>query len=201
MNAPALVILAAGASERLGTCKALADLGGTTPLESLCASGAVCTSAPILVVAGAHAREIAAALPRGCELCVNEDWSSGRTGSLRCAIRARRGFDLCLAPVDVPLVPRAVFEALLEAWRAAGAPPRGWLAPCVVQGGIRRHGHPLLLGRELAEAVLQAPGQPALKEFRARAVPLLEIEVAAAEVLDDLDTPADLFELRRRRGF
>ena len=32
---PALVLLAAGASKRLGTCKALVDLGGASPLARL----------------------------------------------------------------------------------------------------------------------------------------------------------------------
>lgn len=201
MNAPALVILAAGASERLGTCKALADLGGTSALAALCANGAALGPAPILVVVGAHAREIAAALPAGCEACPNPDWSSGRTSSVRAAIRARRGLDLCFAPVDVPLVPAAVFAALAHAWRAAGAPAQGWLAPWVAQGTLRRHGHPVLLGRELCEAILEAPGRAALKEFRSRARPLLGIEVRSPEILDDLDTPADLAEMRRRRGF
>ncbi len=201
MSAPALVILAAGASRRLGTCKALADLGGTTPLEELAREGRCLGPLAPLVVVGAHAREIAAALPEGCELASNPDWEDGRLGSVRVAIRARPGLDLCLAPVDVPLVPRLVFERLAEAWSAAGAPSEGWLAPWVRRGSERAHGHPIVIGRELANVILRPGSALTLKEFRARAHPLLEVEVGSPAILDDLDTPADLAEMRHRRGF
>ena len=196
MSRPAIVILAGGASTRLGSCKALADLGGgATPLVELARAGAE------LVVAGAHAAEIRAALPRGVELALNAQWQSGRLSSVQCAARARPGRDLCLAPVDVPLVPGEVFEALAQAWDAAGSPARGWLAPWVGVEGGRRHGHPVVLGRELLLELLEAPPGLPLKLFRAHASPLLELEVGTPAILDDLDSPADLARLRFRRGF
>jgi CTP:molybdopterin cytidylyltransferase MocA len=196
MSRPAIVILAGGASTRLGSCKALADLGGgATPLSELARAGAE------LVVAGAHAAEIRAALPRGLELALNADWKSGRLSSVQCAVRSRPGRDLCLAPVDVPLVPAEVFGALAQAWDDWGAPARGWLAPWVLAGGRRAHGHPVVLGRELLLELLDAPAARPLKEFRARAEPLLEIEVRSPAILDDLDSPADLAQMRARRGF
>jgi CTP:molybdopterin cytidylyltransferase MocA len=196
MSRPVVVILAAGASTRLRQCKALADLGGgATPLSELVRAGAE------LVVGGAHAEAIRAALPPGVEFAHNAAWESGRLSSVQCAVRARPGRDLCLAPVDVPLVPAAVFEELARAWEAAGSPARGWLAPWVADGGRRAHGHPLLVGRDLLAELLEAdPGLP-LKNFRTRASPLLELEVASKAILDDLDLPEDLARLRARRGF
>lgn len=192
------MILAAGASTRLGTCKALVDLGGRTPLERLAAEGPYFDGAPPLVVAGAHAAEIARAAPRGVEVLANEAWAEGRLGGIALAARARRGLDLCLAPVDVPLVPTAVFEALARAWIDHGAPPRGWLAP---RFG-RAHGHPIVIGRELAERAderARSGGKDLpLRALRELADPLLSVAVDAIEVLDDLDTPDDLDRLRRR---
>lgn len=127
-GAPALVVLAGGASERLGTCKALVDLAGRTPLARLVDAGRCFDGAPALVVAGAHFDAIARARPRGVEIARNERWREGRTTSVAIAARARAGLDLCLAPVDVPLVGRDVFDALLEAWRRDGT-ARAWLAP------------------------------------------------------------------------
>jgi len=195
MRAPAIVILAGGASTRLGQCKALADLGGTTPLAELVRAGAT------LVVGGAHSAEIRAALPQGIEFVLNEHWQRGRLSSVRCAVRARPGLDLCLAPVDVPLVPPEVFGILARAWDEAGAPARGWLAPWVERGGRRAHGHPVVLGRELLAEVLAESRERPLKDFRTRADPLLEVEVESASILDDLDSPEDLAHLRSRRGF
>ncbi|HVS10018.1 MAG TPA: hypothetical protein VMS76_09090, partial [Planctomycetota bacterium] len=106
---------------------------------------------------------------------------------------------LCLAPVDVPLVPREVFEALAGEWAAAGAPARGWLAPFVVEGeGRRRFGHPVVVGGELLlELEGMGDGAP-LRDLRGRAEPVLAVEVSAREILDDLDTEEDLERLRER---
>ena len=75
---PALVLLAAGDSSRLGECKALADLGGTCPVLALLAAGAACDEVPPLVVAGVDARAIAARIPLEVEIAVNAQWRAGR---------------------------------------------------------------------------------------------------------------------------
>ncbi len=191
----ALVVLAAGASERLGACKALVDLAGRTPIERLCAAGAVFDAVPPLVVTGADHDAIAAAAV-GVELAFNADWRSGRTSGVALAARLRPGLDLCIAPVDVPLVPANVFAELDAAWCAAGAPPRGWLAPCTHAGG-RRHGHPIVIGRGLAPDLAGAGKDLPLRRLRGRAHPLLETAVDSIRIHDDLDTPDDLDRLRR----
>jgi molybdenum cofactor cytidylyltransferase len=189
---PALVILAAGASARLGEPKALVDLGGRSALERLVeASRAFGTP---LVIAGAHFDRIRALAPPGCLVVENPDWRAGRTGTAALGAAMRAGCDLCLAPIDAPLVPAAVFEALARAWREAGEPPRGWLAPRFGD----RHGHPILVGRELAAALGSMPESEPLRALRGHAEPLFAVDVQAPEVLDDLDTPEDLGRLRAR---
>lgn len=191
---PALIVLAAGASERLGQCKALASITPRTPLELLLENGALFDDTPPLVVTGADHARIQRALPPGVAIAFNARWAAGRTGGVKLAQALRKGLDLCLAPVDVPLVPRAVFEALSQAWHAGGAPARGWLAPACET----RFGHPIIVGRELLEELADfAPEEP-LKRLRARAAPLFSVAVDHPEVLEDLDTPADLERLRAR---
>ncbi|MCE9594490.1 MAG: NTP transferase domain-containing protein [Planctomycetes bacterium] len=199
---PALVILAAGASERLGEPKALCELGGVTALERLLAAGAdACDGAPLVVV-GAHAEQIAARAPLGVEIARHAAWSRGRTSSLKLARRLRPGRDLLVAPVDVPLVERAVFQALVGAWLAARAPALGFLAPCVSvatrppNGTVRRHGHPVLVGRELALELETLSDDAPLSKLRERARPRFDVDVSSASILDDLDTPADLARMR-----
>jgi CTP:molybdopterin cytidylyltransferase MocA len=196
----ALVVLAGGASARLGFPKATARLGQETVLARLLRGGSIWRAAPPLVVAGAHAREIAAELPPGCELAVNESWCLGRTGSIQVAIAARPGLDLCLAPVDVPAVSGEVFEALARFWEHSGRPPRGWLAPRFQPDPSHtpRFGHPLIVGRELLQEVLRGPRARPLREFREMAEPLLSVPVADEGVLLALDEPADWERLRKR---
>jgi CTP:molybdopterin cytidylyltransferase MocA len=138
------------------------------------------------------------ALPQGAALARNARWSSGRTGSVALAAALRRGRDLCLAPVDVPLVTRPVFAALELAWVSAGSPARGWLAP----RHAGRTGHPIVVGRALlAELVEELAGFGAstpLRELRGRADPVWTVDVDEAAVLDDFDTPSDLLALQAR---
>lgn len=202
---PALVLLAAGSSSRLGACKALVPLAPAdapkNALELLSAAGACFDGARPLVITGADHARIAEALPRiagalssGLEIAHNAEWARGRTGGVALAHRVRPGSDLCLAPVDVPLVPERVFAALLAAWMSAGAPSRGWLAP----RRSSRFGHPVVVGRALLEELADFEPQTPLSALRARAAPLLAIDVDADEVLDDLDDPEDLARMRAR---
>jgi len=204
---PALVILAAGASRRLGTCKALVDLGGQNALARLVEAGRAMDAATPLVVTGAHHDAIRAAVPLGVEVLFNPAWESGRTSGVALASRARRGLDLAIAPVDVPLVPAEVFAALCSAWIAHGSPARGWLGPFLDQGSTDAprvsFGHPVVIGRELARD-LCASGKDfpdrsplaTLRDLRLRASPTLSIQVQSERILDDLDTLEDLERLR-----
>jgi|LakMenEpi03Aug12_release.lakeMendotaPanAssembly.Ray.scaffolds.fasta_scaffold11256_2 molybdenum cofactor cytidylyltransferase len=192
---PVWIVLAAGASLRLGQPKAIVDLGGgLRPLDSLLAVGAASLKERA-VVFGAHTH----ALPAGVRAIDHPDWASGRTGSVQAAVRGYPGRDLLLAPVDVPLIPSSVVRALLEIWQAALRPERGWLAPR--HRASARYGHPVLLGRALASEILSSPPDRALSEHRARAEPLLACVTDSCAVLEDLDTPEDLERLRLRRGF
>jgi CTP:molybdopterin cytidylyltransferase MocA len=201
MSSPALVLLAAGDSERLGQPKALVRLRASapgSPLELLLSAGAALGDPRPLVIVGPAAAAIEAVLPEGVEVLVNHEWRAGRTGSVRVAVEARPGRALCLAPVDVPLVPDGVFARLAEEWRRLGAPAHGWLAPFVLHGGTRRHGHPVVVGHALASELKGFPPDRPLHELRARARPLAAVQVTSAAILDDLDTPADLERLTRR---
>jgi CTP:molybdopterin cytidylyltransferase MocA len=210
MRRPGLVILAAGASSRLGRCKALAllpspDGGERTPIELLASAGASFDGAVPLVVTGADHAEIAAsdAVRRaGAEVVRNERWSDGRTGGVLLAASRRSGLDLCVAPVDVPRVPRSVFDALLSAWLAAGAPAEGWLAPSYRRpaGTVPEFGHPVVLGRKLLQHLSGNDAGTPLRTLRALAKPVFDVEVASPEILDDLDTEEDLERLRRDRS-
>ncbi len=198
---PALVILAAGQSARLGEPKALVRLRArepATPLACLLEAGAAFNQDPPLVVAGAHAASIRAALPPTVELAEHAGWARGRSGGIQLAIARRPDRDLCLAPIDAPLVTRAVFDALRKSWIERGAPARGWLAPAVREAEDLRFGHPVIAGRELLREFLSfSPAQP-LRDLRERASPLWWVEVHDRSILDDLDRPEDLSELRSR---
>lgn len=188
------MILAGGASRRLGQCKALVEWNGLTTLERLARAGAAFDVLRPLVVAGADLQLIAARTPRGVECVHNPRWAEGRTSSVLAARAARPDMDLCIAPVDTPLVEPEVFELLAASWARAGAPERGWLAPCTAHEP-RRFGHPIVIGRALLGELVSGES---LRGLRSRAAPLLHAPCAFESILDDLDTPEDLSLLRHR---
>lgn len=198
-RSPLLVILAAGESRRLGQPKALVRLGGRAAVDGLLDS-ALAVLGDGVVVAGCHAAEITAHLEgRGTPVLDNPAWAKGRTGGLALAAARFPGRDLCVAPVDCPLVPEEVFGALVSSWNEADCPAGGWWAPhLVTEDGRRAFGHPILIGRDLAQVLMDTPPETPLRDLRSRAETLGTVEVSHVSILDDLDTPEDLLRLEAR---
>lgn len=195
-----MVILAAGASSRLGRPKALVEIDGRSALEHLAEAARAVDGGRVLVVLGHGAQAIARGLPAGCARLDNVQWAAGRSSGVLLAHRALPGRALLLAPVDVPLVPGRVFEALAREWERLGSPELGWLAPRLSGRPTASFGHPVVVGPALLEALEGLPADIALRELRRRADPLAALEVFDPEILDDLDTPEDLERLRNRRS-
>jgi molybdenum cofactor cytidylyltransferase len=195
MNLLALVT-AAGASTRMGRCKALLEFDGLRAFEWIERTlRATEPSSRIVLITGADDARIRAALigsQARVELLHNPNWVRGRSGGLALAARAFPGRAALVWPVDCPRVLPATLEALRARWIALGAPARGWLAPAVRSDGCLRHGHPVWIGAELLAGLEQTdPDQP-LRALRTRAEPLAELVVQDARILEDFDTPEQL---------
>lgn len=84
------VILAAGASRRLGRPKQLVIHEGRTLVERsiLAATGA--GAEPVVVVLGAHADEVSSVVPKVSErarIVLNENWNDGMGTSIACGVK------------------------------------------------------------------------------------------------------------------
>lgn len=114
----AAIVLAAGSSRRLGRIKQLLPLGGKPLLAWPLAAAQQAGLAPIVLVLGYRAEEIAAVVDlTGIEMVVNARHLEGMSTSLQCAIAAL-GSDVDAVIVltgDQPLVDAALLRSLLEA--------------------------------------------------------------------------------------
>ena len=108
------VVLAAGASSRMGVPKALLDCSGRPlaqlQLERLQAAG--CD--PVRLVLGSEADRIAQEV-HGFEVVVNAQWRNGRVGSVQTGLQSVHPFSGCvLLPVDCAGVQVATLQELIR---------------------------------------------------------------------------------------
>ena len=90
-DAVAAVILAAGASSRLGRPKQLLTLNGRSLLRRTVEAATNAGCAPILVVLGAHAGQLTGetgALSSPVRVVINENWAEGMGTSLAAGVAA-----------------------------------------------------------------------------------------------------------------
>jgi molybdenum cofactor cytidylyltransferase len=187
---PALV-LAAGKSTRMGRTKALLPLGDETFISRIVGTFRAAGVEDVVVVVGHDSERVAAALDRldpPPRVVLNPDYESGQLSSILAGLRAvdRPGVTaLLLTLVDVPLVSADTVRAVLMRYRAEAAPV---VRP--VNGS--RHGHPVLIGRQLFPLLRAAdPATGAKPIVRAHASAAGDVEVADEGSFTDIDTPAE----------
>ncbi len=195
---PALcgLILAAGASARMGTDKALLPWppnteDGTTLLAAQIRALRPHTQA-VVVVTGRNAERLEPVIARcGAEMAVNPAPERGQFSSLQTGLRAvlERGFDAAMiTPVDCPPLSAASLERLCAEF--AQAVTRGFWAVTPEHEG--RHGHPLLAGSAWIEAILGAPVSSNAREVkRAHAGRFVSVPVPEAMDSSGMNTPSD----------
>jgi len=187
---PAL-ILAAGRSERMGRSKALLPCGsgGETFVSRLITSLRNGGVDDVLVVGRNGDAALAAEVMRcGARLVENPDADRGQLSSLLAGLNAadRPGVrGVLVMPVDIPLVRPETIATLRSTFLSGGAP----IARAVHDG---RHGHPVIFGRRVFDELRRAdPAEGAKVVVHAHADAILNVEVADAAVLRDVDTPDD----------
>ncbi len=184
------VVLAAGASSRMGSPKPLLPLGEGTYLGTILQTLGRSPVAAPLVVLGHAATEILDTIDlQGSQVLINEHWARGMLGSLQLGVNVIRESDdadaMLLVLVDVPRFSAGTVQRLVEAFARAGAPV---IAPTYAGG----HGHPVLFARALFEELLNAPtDQGARAVVEAHRADLLEVDVDDPWVVRDADTPDD----------
>ena len=192
-GATAAIVLAAGASRRMGEPKQLLRWRGE-PLVARAARSALQSGASeAIVVSGAVREQVEAALEplrreAGGRLRVvfNAAWQEGQAGSVRAAVEALPA--ACEAalflPVDQPRLPAALLRRLWQRWRGGSD-----LAAVAVGGAIR--GAPALFDRryfDLLKRVEGDRGGGALLRQHAADVSAIE---TPGHWLTDVDTPED----------
>ena len=201
------VILAAGESSRMGMDKALLpwppQTGERLPSRATFLSAAIRSFAFstdfVVVIVGKNEEAVApAAFAEGASVVVNPDPDRGQFSSLQVGLHEvlNRGRDAAMITlVDRPPVSRATIELLRNVFEAT---PKIWAVVPAFEG---KHGHPLLIGRELIEAFLQAPPTASAREIEHRFQDRIEyVEVEDRFVAININTPDDYAALVTKRS-
>jgi molybdenum cofactor cytidylyltransferase len=191
------VILAAGESTRMGSDKALLPWPpqGASPQETFL-SAAIHSLEPfndlVLVVVGKN-EAILTPLVYACGafLVRNPEPERGQLSSLQIGLREvlSRGRDAAMVTlVDRPPVNSSTIPKLLAAFEAAIA-QRKW-AVIPEYGG--KHGHPILIGREMIEMFFKAPAGATAREVEHQYVKGIEyVQVDDPFVTLNVNTPEE----------
>lgn len=215
------IILAAGASSRMGRDKALLPwpprqsaapagrtytsvmgqpLPSSTPLDQTFLGAAITLldafSDMVLVVAGANANQLEPVVnARGQFLIVNPHPERGQFSSLQTGVQEvlNRGRDAAIITLaDRPPVKPATLRMLLETF-AAAAERENWALVPQFEGV---HGHPIIIGREMISKFLEAPATATARDvMHAHQERIAYVPVEDRFVTLNIDTPEDYEKL------
>jgi molybdenum cofactor cytidylyltransferase len=184
------VILAAGASTRMGRPKQLLRLGGRTLLRRVVDAVLAAGASPVVVVLGAH-RDLIRPEIEGMPVLVaeNPDWEEGMASSVRAGVRVLDSFLPALdagllLPCDQPnLSPAAIARLVDIAARNEKS---------IVSARYGGHpGPPVLFARRHFHELMELHGSGGARPLLDRHVECVAT-VDLPELAEDLDTPEDL---------
>lgn len=190
----AAVVLAAGASSRMGSNKMLLEIDGEPLVRRAVRQAVAADLSPIIVVLGRDADDVETALEGlPCECAINPDFTGPTSGSLHQGLRRLPG------PVDAGVVILAdmvrVTEEMIRAVVRAG---RDSGAPLVASRYGDVTAPPLLFRRVLFPELLAWNGEGCGKAVVRRHRHEAAFLDWPAEALEDVDTPEDFAAARRR---
>jgi molybdenum cofactor cytidylyltransferase len=186
-NPVVAVVLAAGASSRLGRAKALLPFGDRTALDLvLDALRGAGLGAGVIVTGDADAELRAAVVAAPFGWSRNAAPAAGRLGSIRVGLESAGPGAVLLWPVDRPLAAAGTVRALLEA-------ARRFPDQVVVPESGGRRGHPLVLPESLRPALEAAPPDASLRDVL--------VASGAARRVVPLDDPGIHFDLDTEEAY
>jgi molybdenum cofactor cytidylyltransferase len=185
------IVLAAGASERMGsTNKLLADVGGSPMIARVVDALVASRADPIAVVTGHDATAVSAVLAgKPVQLVHNPEYARGLSTSLRAGLGALEAEieGAVIALGDMPWVSSKDIDSLIEAY----APQEGHMICVPVYD--RKRGNPILWSAQYFDAMRRLEGDVGARHLLAQYdEDVCEVPTENAGVLRDVDTPDQL---------
>jgi molybdenum cofactor cytidylyltransferase len=183
------IVPAAGAAERFGSAKMLADIDGLPLLERTIRALLEGGVDRVVVVLGPDgeriAEKVAALSDRRVSRATNEHPERGMFTSIQAGMRAGAGDPILVLPGDMPFVSAATVSALLARY-AAG---RAIVSPRL----DGRRGHPVVLPAKYRDEIVNASEDATLYQvLGAHVAERVDLDVSDRGIVRDVDRPSDL---------
>lgn len=195
-----VIVLAAGASTRMGESKQLLHYRGETLVRRAAGAALVSQCRPVIVVIGAQSDglrdEVAGT---GAIVAVNHEWAKGMGSSIHCGVSALeaitegRAEAVVLTLCDQPFVTGQVIDRLVETY---GANYPLLIASEYQSKGEKTRGVPALFSRPLFSELLSLQESAGAQRVIARHSSEA-IVISVPEAAFDVDTPRDYQNLQR----
>jgi molybdenum cofactor cytidylyltransferase len=193
----AIILLAAGASTRMGRPKLLLMYGSRSFLRHAAEVAAASVCRPIIVVLGAYADQLQSEIDDfPVRSVINDRWADGMGSSIQVGVGALKTYDradnteaLVLMLCDQPCVTAAVINDLVTAYHSNG---KGIIAS--EYGGTL--GVPALFGRQYFAELATMSGPAGAKHIIAAHASDV-VPVPFPKGITDIDTPEDYRQLLR----
>jgi molybdenum cofactor cytidylyltransferase len=193
MSIPHILVLAAGASRRLGQPKQLVKIGGRPALHLVVSNAVAVAGYGVTVVLGSQARDMTRLLAHSpASVIINRHWEEGMASSLRFGISslppATDAVMILLG--DQVAITADDLKRLCDAWKGEDSV----IAASVYE---QRVGVPAIFPRVTFSELLELRGdQGARKVLERNSYRLVRVPMPNAAI--DLDTPEDLARVTER---
>jgi molybdenum cofactor cytidylyltransferase len=195
-NSVAAIVLAAGASRRLGQPKQLLMYGGETLLERAIRLATESGAAPVFAVLGANFELICASVPLMdiAITLINDRWEKGISTSIQTGLKAldavaRQAGATLILSCDQPSLTAHHLRVLIETFAAQAEPS---IAASAYAGVV---GIPAVFPRLVYPHLLALRGDQGARAILAQPpCPLISVHFSGGEV--DIDQPGDLAKLQ-----
>ena len=167
------IILAAGASERLGQPKALVEINGET-LTQIIIKKLKKHNLNITIVTRSNLEQDIKSF--GEKVVINPTPENGRTGSIQCGLKEIKGQRCIIVPIDRPGFSDMTLERLIKSETTT----------CPSKNG--KGGHPVTLTKEDCDRILSSKSSTPLRDL----INPLKIEVDDEYLHLNIDFPEDI---------
>jgi molybdenum cofactor cytidylyltransferase len=193
-----LILLAGGASVRLGRPKQLLAYQGQSLLEHSIQVATASRAQPVVVVLGAHGAALQNEIQEdNARVVINTGWQEGMAGSIRLGVQtftelAPTAEGLILMVCDQPFVTAELLNELIGTQEKTGK-------KIVACGYEDTFGPPVFFHRSLFEELLQLKGDIGARNIIRQHTDLVEL-IPFPRGSFDIDTEADYEELKSSGG-